>query len=63
MGINREKSGSLFLEEGAMMRFYEYREALAQRRRARQAWRSYARNGWQSPWVRHNKWLNSVLHR
>lgn len=46
-----------------MHRFYEYREALAQRRRARQAWRSYARNGWQSPWIRHNKWLNSVLHR
>jgi len=38
-------------------------EALFQRRKARAAFRDYARNGWQCPWIRKNGFWYSVFHR
>lgn len=43
--------------------FSDYWEKRKQRRKARAAFYAYARNGWQSPWIRKNRWLDSILHR
>lgn len=44
-------------------RIEEIRERLTQKRKARLAFRAYARNGWQCPWVKKNKFWESVLKR
>jgi len=31
-----------------------------QKRKARRAFRSYARNGWESPWIRKNSWWQAI---
>lgn len=33
---------------------YDWRETRRDKRRARRAFRDYARNGWESPWLRLN---------
>ena len=43
--------------------FYDRREARRQRRRARGAFRDYARNGWQSPWMRKNSFWSALRQR
>ena len=44
------------------MRFslYDWREEWHDRRRARKAFRDYARNGWESPWLRLNSIWNAI---
>ncbi len=46
-----------------MERLEEMRERLRQRRSARLAFREYARNGWQSPWIRRNRLRTLLLGR
>ena len=42
---------------------YDRREKRAQRRRARAAFRQYAMNGWESPWIRKNSLFRSIFYR
>ncbi len=47
-----------------MLRFFlDFSESCRQRRKARRAFRAYARNGWQCPWIRKNRLWYSVWHR
>lgn len=46
-----------------MERIRAWKEALSRRRAARAAFRDYARNGWQSPWIRRNRWIDLLLGR
>ena len=47
-----------------MLRFFlDFTDRIVQRRKASRAFRVYARNGWQCPWVRKNRLWYSVWHR
>lgn len=46
-----------------MERIRAWKEKLSRRRAAHAAFRDYARNGWQSPWIRRNRWIDLLLGR
>lgn len=43
------------------MLWYEKREERRQKRAARRAFSEYARNGWESPWIRKNGFWKAIL--
>ena len=64
-GIESAAGGHPFLRKGGcgMRPLDEIIESLRQRRKARAAFREYARNGWQCRWMKKNSLRDALFRR